>query len=111
LIFVLSVFSYLGHYPLRAADGAHGPFCAQAVVQWSSDAQLSAESPSHGGAAQSAHCADCPMAAQIIEPPRVDFGVGERIVTRLVVNLPRPMEPRERRRSGEAQSRAPPSFS
>jgi hypothetical protein len=64
--------------------------------------------PAHGG---HAHCGACPIAAAPLIPVKPPIAQLEQPPATLVYFDGWPFEPRERRRSGETRSRAPPALS
>lgn len=91
----------------RMSFAVSDEFCASNVS--AAKSQAPAQSPSRNW---DEHCNDCSIAAtSIILVDRPSTARLERWATALVYFNPWPFEPRERRRSGETRSRAPPSFS
>ncbi|WP_428384891.1 DUF2946 family protein [Methylocystis sp.] len=91
----------------RMAFAGSDEFCAFNVS--AADTQAPTQSPAHGW---DAHCNECATAAAyIILVDRPSVARLERWATAPVYFDVWPFEPRERRRSGETRSRAPPRFS
>ncbi|MBM3561841.1 MAG: hypothetical protein FJX48_01530 [Alphaproteobacteria bacterium] len=90
----------------RMAFAASDEFCVDNVG--AADPQPPSQSPTH---ASDAHCSVCTTAAAPIILGRLPVARLERWSTALVYLDTWPSEARERRRSGEARSRAPPFLS